>query len=100
MNRILKAIGVRAARLETADQAAKDKVAANCDNVTLEELAAYQTTKSLAQASDILTLGESLTIYHILGGECPTLEQWRGRSLAEKMTVLETIFELHQKMGR
>jgi len=100
MNRILKAIGVRAARLETADQAAIDKVAANCDDTDEEELALYQTQKSLAQANGLITTEEALTLYAIFGGETASIGQWKARSLAEKITALETIFEIHQKMGR
>lgn len=99
MNRIQARIDARNEQLKQAEQAAIDKVTANCDNTDEEELALYQTQKSLAQASCLITTEEALTLYAIFGGETASIEQWKARSLAEKITALETIFEIHQKMN-
>lgn len=98
MNRIQAAIDRRAAQLMTAEEGALLKVAAHCEDTSHEELAACQTLKSLAQASGVITLDEALTLFAIFGGETASVEQWRQRTLAEKITALEMVFEIHQKM--
>jgi hypothetical protein len=93
-NRILRSIEVREERLKAADKEALAKVSEACDKMTVEELAAYQGIKSLGQAEGIITEEEALAVYGILGGEVPTTEKWRKRTLAERIVVLELMWEL------
>jgi len=99
MNRIQARIDTREAQLKQATQEAIDKVTANCDNTDQEELAQFQEQKSLAQATGVITMDEAQTLYAIFGGETASTNQWKQRTLAEKITALEVIFEIHQKMN-
>ena len=94
MNRVENAIKAREDKLANAGQDAAARVKAACDKMMLVELEFYQTLKSLAQAHDIITVEEALTVYGIIGGEVPTVEKWRKRTLAERVTVLELMWEL------
>ena len=55
--------------------------------LTPSEMAAYQQAKSLAQASGIITLDESVTIYAIL-------RDWHDASLAQRITITQLMSEL------
>ena len=101
MNRVLEAIAKREARFAAKDKAAIDKAEEATDKMTVMELARCQDIKSQGQAAGIITEEEAMSAYVILGRENPTVEKWRSRTLAEKMTVLELMWELtrHMRLG-
>jgi hypothetical protein len=98
-NRIANGIAAVEVALKQSSPAEVAKALQIADETTAEELRAYQDIRSLGQASDIITFEESMQMHLILGGMSPTECQWRSRSLAEKLVVMQTIAAIKKLTG-
>jgi len=98
-NKVQKAIDRIQAAIDTKGPEPLLRLEKSMNDVTFAELCRYQEVKSAAQVGGLLTLDEALQVYRILGGEAPSVEKWKARTMAEKITVTQLAWEIECAMG-